>query len=275
MGVMAAYHEIDGIPITADPFLLKTILRQEWGFQGFVLSDLGAIQRLYTVHHVAASPKDAACMAIRSGVDMQFYDFDHDVFQKALIDCVHEGSLPQADLDRAVQVCASRQVRARPFRPSAGRSRSEPDSYRSPKHLAVSLRSALESMTLLKNDNHLLPLSKSLHHIAVIGPNADVARYGDYEKETNGEHISLLQGIRALLPEDDVHLQRGQRHSVGRNRCEKRRGRHHGAGRMAGHFRRRIRPLQPRPARLTRSNCWRLSSRPASLWFWYWKTDGL
>ena len=91
MGVMAAYHEIDGIPITADPFLLKKILRQEWGFQGFVLSDLGAIQRLYNVHHVAATPKEAACLAIKSGVDMQFYDFEHDVFQKALIDCVHEG----------------------------------------------------------------------------------------------------------------------------------------------------------------------------------------
>jgi beta-glucosidase len=87
MATMAAYHEIDGIPVTADPFLLKKILRQEWGFQGFVLSDLGAIERLYTVHHVAASPKEASCLAIRSGVDMQFYDFPHDVFQKALADC--------------------------------------------------------------------------------------------------------------------------------------------------------------------------------------------
>jgi beta-glucosidase len=97
MATMAAYHDIDGIPITADPFLLKTVLRGEWGFQGMVLSDLGAIQRLYKVHHVAATPKDAVCLAIRSGVDMQFYDFDHDVFQKALLDCLHEGSLPEAD----------------------------------------------------------------------------------------------------------------------------------------------------------------------------------
>ncbi len=57
MATMAAYHEIDGIPVTADPLLLKKILRQEWGFKGFVLSDLGAIQRLYKVHHVAASPR--------------------------------------------------------------------------------------------------------------------------------------------------------------------------------------------------------------------------
>ncbi|HTF70993.1 MAG TPA: glycoside hydrolase family 3 N-terminal domain-containing protein [Edaphobacter sp.] len=63
MATMAAYHEIDGVPVTADPLLLKKILRQEWGFQGFVLSDLGAIERLYKVHHVAATPKEAACMA--------------------------------------------------------------------------------------------------------------------------------------------------------------------------------------------------------------------
>jgi len=210
MGVMAAYHEIDGIPITADPFLLKTILRREWGFQGFVLSDLGAIKRLYTVHDVAATPKDAACMAIRSGVDMQFYDFDHDVFQKALIDCVHEGSLPQADLDRAVRSVLRVKFQLGLFDHPLVDPGLRLAVYRSPEHLAVSLHSALESMTLLKNDNHLLPLSKSAQSIAVIGPNADVARYGDYEKEENGQHISLLQGIRTLLPQATVTFNDGK-----------------------------------------------------------------
>lgn len=200
MAVMAAYHEIDGIPITADPFLLKTILRQEWGFSGFVLSDLGAIKRLYTVHHVVATPGDAACMAIRSGVDMQFYDFEHDVFQQALIDCVHQGTLSESDLDRAVRAVLRVKFELGLFdRPLVNPARNA-EVHRSPQHLAVSLHSALESMTLLKNDNHLLPLSKSLRSVAVIGPNGNIARYGDYEKEANGEHISILQGIRALLP---------------------------------------------------------------------------
>ena len=209
MGVMAAYHEIDGIPVTADPFLLKTILRQEWGFNGFVLSDLGAIKRLVTPHDVAATPKQAACMAIRSGVDMQFYDFPHDVFQQALIDCVHEGSLQPTDLDRAVRsvlrVKFALGLFDHPFVDTALHGQVD----RSPQHLAVSLHSALESMTLLKNENNLLPLSKSLRKIAVIGPNGDVARYGDYEKEENGEHISLLQGIRALLPQATVTFSEG------------------------------------------------------------------
>ncbi|MFZ0744503.1 MAG: glycoside hydrolase family 3 N-terminal domain-containing protein [Terracidiphilus sp.] len=209
MGVMAAYHEIDGIPITADPFLLKKVLRQEWGFQGFVLSDLGAIQRLYEVHHVAATPKDAVCMAIRSGVDMQFYDFDHSVFQKALIDCVREGSLSQADLDRAVgsvlRVKFSLGLFDHPFVNTELNARV----YRSPEHLALSLQSARQSMTLLKNDGNLLPLSPTLRHIAVIGPNADVARYGDYEKESNGLHINMLDGIRKLAPQATVNFNDG------------------------------------------------------------------
>ncbi len=209
MGVMAAYHEIDGIPVTDDPYLLKHILRQEWGFKGFVLSDLGAIRRLYTVHHVAATPQDAACMAIRSGVDMQFYDFPHDVFQNALIHCVHDGSLPEADLDRAVRSVLRVKFELGLFDHPYVDPTLNAKVYRSPAHLAVSLRSARESMTLLKNDNHLLPLSTSLKRIAVIGPNANVARYADYEKETNGKRISILEGIRAMVPHASIQFDRG------------------------------------------------------------------
>lgn len=210
MGVMAAYHEIDGIPITDDPFVLKTILRQEWGFQGFVLSDLGAIRRLYTIHDVAATPKDAVCMAIRSGVDMQFYDFDHDVFQNALIDCVREGSLSQADLDEAVRSVLRVKFALGLFDQPFVDSGLNAKVHRSQAHLAVSLESARESMTLLKNNGNLLPLSKSIQRIAVIGPNADVARYGDYEMESNGERISMLQGIRLMVPQSTVTFDAGK-----------------------------------------------------------------
>jgi beta-glucosidase len=209
IGVMAAYHEIDGIPITADPFLLKKVLRDEWGFQGFVLSDLGAIERLYSAHHVAATPKDAACMAIASGVDMQFYDFDHDVFQKALIECVHEGKLHMADLDRAAGSVLRVKFRLglfdHPFVDEGLTARVK----RSQEHLDVSLRSARESMTLLRNEGNLLPLAKSLKKIAVIGPNGNVARYGDYEKESNGLRISILDGVRKLLPSANVTFNDG------------------------------------------------------------------
>lgn len=210
MATMAAYHEIDGIPVTADPFLLKDILRGEWGFQGFVLSDLGAIQRLYEVHRVAGTPKDAVCMAIRSGVDMQFYDFDHDVFEKALVDCVREGSLSQADLDRAVRSVLRVKFALGLFDHPYVNTSLNRQVYRSPEHLALSLESARQSMTLLKNESHLLPLSKFIQRIAVIGPNTNVARYGDYEKEENGKPISMLDGIRANVPHASVTFNDGK-----------------------------------------------------------------
>ncbi len=210
MATMAAYHEIDGIPATADPFLLKKVLRDEWGFQGFVLSDLGAIERLYKVHHVAATPKDAVCLAIRSGVDMQFYDFAHDVFQQALIDCVHENTLSSMDLDRAVRSVLRVKFMLGLFdRPLVDPGLSD-RTYRSQPHLAVSLRAARESMTLLKNDKGLLPLSKSTSNIAVIGPNGNVARYGDYEKEENGLHLSLLDGLHKEVPQAKIEFDDGK-----------------------------------------------------------------
>jgi beta-glucosidase len=210
MATMAAYHEIDGVPVTADPKLLKNILRNEWQFQGFVLSDLGAIRRLYTVHHVATSPKEASCMAIRSGVDMQFYDFPHDVFQQALIDCLHDGMLPMPDLDRAVRSVLRVKFMLGLFDHPMVDTSLNAHVYRSKPHLDVSLQSARESMTLLKNDANLLPLSKSTSSIAVIGPNADVARYGDYEQEENGLHISLLDGLRKELPGTKVAFGNGK-----------------------------------------------------------------
>ena len=200
MGVMAAYHEIDGIPCADNPWLLTTVLRQEWGFQGFVLSDLGAIQLLYSAHHVAATPEAAVREALTAGVDMQFYDFGHDTYQNAIVNGVREGKLPLAVVDRAV----SRVLRVKfllglfdhPFVDGTLASRV----MRSPEHLAVALQSARQSLCLLKNENHLLPLSRSLKRIAVIGPNAVSVQLGDYAQPgPNATLISPLDGIKAVV----------------------------------------------------------------------------
>jgi beta-glucosidase len=200
MGIMAAYHDIDGIPCASNPWLLNTVLRQEWGFKGFVLSDLGAIRRLYDTHHVAASPADAARMALNSGVDMQFYDFDHATFQNALIDGVKNGQVPAATLDAAV----ARVLRLKfllglfdhPFVDEAV----DKTVRRSPEHLALSLEVARQSMCLLKNDGQLLPLKKDLPNIAVIGPNAELARLGDYaDAATESSEYGLLNQIKQIV----------------------------------------------------------------------------
>jgi len=209
MGVMAAYHEIDGVPVASDPDLLSFVLRGEWGFQGFVLSDLGAIRRLWEDHHTAADAKDAIVQAINAGVDMQFYDFSHEEFQNAVLSGLQDHTLSPSALDRAV----SSVLRAKfalglfdqPYIDTSITARVKRDK----EHLAISLESARKSMTLLKNDGRLLPLPKTLKRIALIGPNAAVARYGDYEDEKNGLHISIADGLRTLLPGASIAMNDG------------------------------------------------------------------
>jgi len=200
MGIMAAYNDIDGVPCTGNPWLLNTVLRDEWGFKGFVLSDLGAIGRLYADHHVAATPPDAVLLAIRSGVDMQFYDFPHDVFQNALIDGVKNGKISEATLDAAV----SRVLRAKFMLGLFDHPFVDPNLdqtvRRSPEHLALSLEVARQSMCLLKNEDNLLPLNKYIRCIAVIGTNANIARLGDYaDAAKESSDYGMLNQIKKMV----------------------------------------------------------------------------
>ncbi len=180
MGIMAAYNSIDGVPCTANSWLLNEILRHEWGFDGFVLSDLGAISRLYNIFHVAATPADAIYLALKSGVDMQFYDFPHELYQNAIVEGVKDGKISLAVVDSAV----SRILRVKFMlglfdHPYIDTSLTK-KVCRSDEHLALALKVARQSMCLLKNEGELLPLKKGLDVIAVIGPNADSTRLGDY-----------------------------------------------------------------------------------------------
>jgi beta-glucosidase len=211
MGVMAAYNDIDAVPCTGNPWLLKTVLRQEWGFQGFVLSDLGAIARLYKDHHVANSPADAVRLALKSGVDMQFYDFDHNVFQNAIIEGVKNGQLSEAVLDAA----AGRILRVKFLLGLFDHPFVDPNLdaqvRRSQEHLDLSLEVARQSMCLLKNNHRLLPLKKDLRRIAVIGPNANVARLGDYaDAAKEGPEFGMLNQIKKIVsPETKVLFDAG------------------------------------------------------------------
>ena len=180
MGIMAAYHDIDGVPCTANPWLLNKVLRDEWGFQGFVLADLGAVRRLYDTHHVADSPASAVLLALNSGLDMQFYDFDHNVFQDAIVNGVKNGQISQVTLDQAVARVLRVKFLLGLFDHPLVDENLNPKVQHSQEHIALALESARQSICLLKNENNLLPLKKDLKRIAVIGPNANIARIGDY-----------------------------------------------------------------------------------------------
>ncbi len=180
MGIMAAYNSVDGLPCTANPWLLTTVLRDDWGFKGLVLSDLGAIRRLYDIFHVAATPGDAVRLAIKSGVDMQFYDFPHDTFQNAIIEGVRDGKISVAAVNRAVAHVLRVKFLLGLFDHPYVDPNLDKRVSRSPAHLALSREVARQSICLLKNENDLLPLNRDLSSIAVIGPNADSTRLGDY-----------------------------------------------------------------------------------------------
>ncbi len=210
MGVMAAYHDIDGVPCTANPWLLQTVLRQEMGFQGFVLADDGAISRLQNVHHVAATPEDAICLAINAGVDMQYYDYHHDVFQNAIVQGIKDGKLKPDALDRAVSCILRVKFTLGLFDHPMTDPSLDPKVARSPEHLAASLRSSLESICLLKNKDNALPLSKTLTNVAIIGPNGNVARLGDYSSKGAYTPVSILAGIKKLLPHATVVFDEGK-----------------------------------------------------------------
>lgn len=211
MAVMAAYHNIDGIPCVSNPLLLTQVLRREWGFNGFVLSDLGATRMLFDTQHVATTPRDAICMALSAGLDMQFYDFDHDVYQSAIIDAVNEGQLPVAVVDRAAGDVLRVKFELGLFDHPSIDPQLAKDVCHSQPHQDLALESAQESMCLLKNENNLLPLSRDLKTVAVIGPNALIAQLGDYSDVAKRKYRPMLDEIRARVsPQTNVIFNNGK-----------------------------------------------------------------
>jgi beta-glucosidase len=192
MGIMAAYHDIDGVPCAGNPWLLNKILRDEWGFQGFVLSDLGAIRRLYETHHVVDSPARAVLLALNSGVDMQFYDFDHQIFQDAIVNGIKNGQVSEATLNQAIARVLRVKFLLGLFDHPFVDEQLDASVRRSQTQAGLALESARQSMCLLKNAWNVLPLKKDLQRIAVIGPNANIARLGDYSE---GAQESSAQGM--------------------------------------------------------------------------------
>ena len=194
--VMASYNEIDGIPAHINHWLLGRVLRQEWGFGGFITSDGDGLQMLVNTHHVAATKADAARLAIAAGVD---YDLSDGSVYHTLIDQVRRGTVPDSQLDRAVSKILAAKFRLGLFdNPYVDPDYAEKITN-SPEHRALALKAAQETVVLLKNDKNLLPLDLSkLKTIAVIGPNADGLHLGGYSR--NPLHgVTILQGIQQYV----------------------------------------------------------------------------
>ncbi len=194
MGVMAAYHEIDGIPCVSNKWLLTDLLRKEWGFKGFVLCDLGAIGMQQNTHHTAATPEEAISQAVGAGTDMQFYDYDHDTFRKSILQAVKDGSLSIQAVNRAVSSILRVKFLLGLFDHPYTDTSLVRKRFATKEHRQLALKAAREAIILLKNQNHTLPLSTDIKTLAVIGPMANRQAMGDYTAHTRG--ITVLEGIR-------------------------------------------------------------------------------
>jgi beta-glucosidase len=199
MSVMASYNEIDGVPSHANKWLLRDVLRGEWGFDGVVVSDYYAIRELAARpelygHHVSRDGKEAATLAVRAGVNIELPEPD---CYTHLVELVREGTLAEAELDELVAPMLAHKFKLGLFE----------DPYVDPNaaerivgceaHRELALEAARKTITLLKNDGALAPLDLAkVKTIAVIGPNADRQLLGGYSGRP--KHCStVLEGIRA------------------------------------------------------------------------------
>jgi beta-glucosidase len=195
--LMCAYNRVDSFPACASDLLLKDILRGRWHFHGYVVSDCDAVGDIYRTHKTAQTAAEASAMAVKSGTDLdcgRTYD--------SLAAAVHQGLLSEARIDTAVTRLFTARFRLGMFDPpSRVRWAQIPFSdLDSPAHRALALQVARESMVLLKNQGALLPLSRTLRAIAVLGPNADQVPVllGNYNG-TPADPVTPLRGIREAV----------------------------------------------------------------------------
>jgi len=218
VSVMASYNEIDGVPSHANEWLLRDVLRKEWGFQGFVVSDYYAIWELSDRpethgHHVAADRREACVLAVRAGVNIELPEPDCYLH---LVDLVRSGAIREAELDALVAPMLRWKFRLGLFDhpyvdPDIADRVSGCDEHR-----ALALKAARETITLLRNEGNVLPLDRArLQSIAVIGPNANRMLLGGYSGKPKA-HTTVLDGIRgAVGAAVAVHHAEGCRITIG------------------------------------------------------------
>jgi beta-glucosidase len=208
--IMTAYNAIDGIPCTANRYLLTDILRGKWQFDGFVFSDLGSVEGIATSHRTVPDIKHAAVAALKAGVET---DLGGNAYDRNLELALQEGLITSADLDTAVARVLRLKFEMGLFESPYVDSSKVSALVRSNHHRALAREVAKEGTVLLKNEHNLLPLSKEIKSIAVIGPNADnlYNQLGDYTApQERTEIATILDGIkRTVSPSTTVRYVKG------------------------------------------------------------------
>lgn len=209
--VMASYNEIDGVPSHGNPWLLNDVLRGEWGFTGYVISDFDAVRRMIYRQHIVHDKKEAALRSLSSGMDFECPSERGKYCFKYLPELIAEGALKESVLDSAVARVLRNKFMMGLFEqpyvkeiPKKERLAFQED------HRKLALKAAEEGMILLKNENKTLPLDKNkIKKLAVIGANADEVHYGTYSNVTK-EGVSILEGLKTYANgQFEVHYTEG------------------------------------------------------------------
>jgi beta-glucosidase len=205
--VMCAYNAINGQPACANQYLLQDLLRGSWSFQGYVVSDCGAVRDIFSGHHYRPTQPQASAISLERGMDNECVDFtslvkdDHDY--KPYIDAVQQGYLSQYAMDTALVRLFTARIKLGMFDPPENNPYAKIDArdLNSPEHRALARKLAEESMVLLKNDG-TLPIKPGTRNILVVGPVADqtAVLLGNYNG-TPTHTVSLLEGLKAEFPD--------------------------------------------------------------------------
>ena len=208
LSVMTSYNSIDGIPCTSNHYLLTQLLRNEWKFCGFVVSDLYSIEGIHESHFVALTKENAAIQSVTAGVDV---DLGGDAYTN-LCHAVQSGQIDKAVIDTAVCRVLRMKFEMGLFEHPYVDPKIAAKTVRRKEHIELARKIAQSSITLLKNENSILPLSKTINKVAVIGPNAD-NRYnmlGDYTAPQEDSNVkTVLDGILTKLSPSRVEYVRG------------------------------------------------------------------
>jgi len=203
--VMCAYNSLNGQPACANVALLEEHLRRDWGFQGYVVSDCGAIADIFGGHRFSPTPEQGISVAFKAGMDLICGDYRNRMSTEhaAILGAVHQGLLSEADIDRALRRLFTARFRLGLFDPpaSVSYSRISPGGNGTETHRQLALRAAQEAIVLLKNKDSFLPLKHAPEKIAVIGPDADSldALVGNYNG-TPSKPVTILEGLRKRYP---------------------------------------------------------------------------
>ena len=195
-GIMAAYSTWNGVPDNGSTELLQKILREEWGFDGYVVSDCSGPENFLNKQSVVSNLEEASRMAIHAGVDIECGS----AYTKALASAVKKGYLNESDLDANLRRVFRAKFKLGLFENPGPQEMvwDKLPAYDTPEHRALAHEVSVEGSVLLKNEANLLPLKKDIKTIAVIGPNADMAQTGDYSpKIAPNQLVTVLQGIKS------------------------------------------------------------------------------